>query len=386
MPSHYLRQFHIKYNPDAEKNAKAAGFESWHAYFKERNKFTIGLPRNPDLPTLSAYKLKAKTSEYFIYERNPYFWKIDTAGNQLPYIDGFRVTTLQNVEMYNAKIISGETDYAMVLTNIQNYSLYQTSAEQGNYRVLPWKMGYSSILNYKPNQTDKDPVLREIFRDVRFRRALSLAINRDEINETVCFGVGEPAQFTCLPFSDYYEEKFAKSYAEYDPNRANALLDEMDLEWDKNHEYRLRSDGKTLEWVLEYAGWAAWGMATSINELVTEYWKDVGCKLICKEVGRQSVDNRIRGNEVSMSCHWGDCASNALIFNPSHFLPNTERIIPWGPAWHYWVVTDGKEGEEPPEEVKKNMDRWVSGVSWMIKREFDWAKRLWPLRQSIFGK
>jgi len=357
MPKHYLKRFHIKYNPEANELAKENGFDKWYSYFLDRNDVDHSVPTNPDLPTLAPFRLAERTTEYWLYERNPYFWKVDTQGNQLPYIDRILSRKVSNVEVYNAKIVSGEADYAIRVTSLENYPLYVENAEKGNYRVLPWLCGYTSILDFRPNQTCKDPVLRKIFQDVRFRRALSLAINREEINQTIFFGQGEPVQVSPFHISDYYEERFAKSYIEYNPDEANRLLDEMGLKWDENHEYRLRPDGKTLEWVCLYKPYQAYGTAGPICELVREYWKNIGCKMIPKEARKELFSQRIQANEAEMTIGWSDMCTNSMIWSPGHFIP-IQAGNPWAVEWGRWYETKGRKGEEPPEEIKKNIERW----------------------------
>jgi len=352
-PKHYLTQFHIDYNPKANELAEENGFDNWFEYFLERNYVVECVSYNPDLPVITPFKVTERTSEYWVMERNPYYWKVDTEGNQLPYIDRHYGKLLSSQEVYEGAIIAGEVDWALVSTSLQNYVLYYENAEKGNYRILPWKMGFSSILNYCPNQNHKDPVLREIFQDVRFRRALSLAINREDMNESIFFGLGKAIQFTALPASDYYEESFARSYADYNPDGANRLLDEMGLKWDRKHEYRLRSDGKALQFTLHYNPGRAWGMAGIINELVRDYWKDIGVGLTTKEVTWDLRARLRKENDYDMFNVWGDASSNAMIFWEIHFVTGY-----WCPEWDDWRKSGGKEGTEPPVEVKRNIERW----------------------------
>jgi len=352
-PKHYLSQFHIKYNQKANDVAKANGFDTWYEYFLDRSKVFLSVNYNPDLPVITPYRLTARTTEYWTMERNPYFWKVDTEGNQLPYIDTMHGTLLTSNEMYNGKIIGGEADFAGASTSIENLALYEANAAKGDYRVLRWKMGYSTILNYMPNLNVKDPVLQKIFRDVRFRRGLSLAMNRQEINDVVLFGQGRPVQFTALPASDYYVEAYEKSYASYDPAQANRLLDAMGLKWDGSHEYRLRSDGKPLQIVVNYTAETAWGMASAISELVTDHWKAIGVRLIAKEVASPFLSTISETYDYDMACGWGDAASNALIFWDHHFVTGS-----WAPAWADWRTSLGKEGEMPIKEVRDNIARW----------------------------
>jgi len=356
-PKHYLKGFHIKYNPDANDLAKEKGFEFWYEYFAERNSAWCSMVTNPDLPTIGPFKCAESRPGYLLYERNPYYWKVDTEGNQLPYIDRIITRKVEDIEMYNAKIIGGESDFAARSASLENYPLYKESAKKGNYRINLWISGYGSVVIYQANQTCKDPVLRKLFQDVRFRRALSLAINREEINEFLFFGLGVPRQWTLISDSVLYEPRFGQAYAQYDPDEANRLLDEMGLGWDENHEYRLRADGKKLVWTLEYfpgAGMAA--AKTAMSELVKEYWKKIGCRIELKETTGELTNVRAPANDIAMNLWHGDRGTDMAFFTGDirWFVPQSVGWeMSYGVEWARWYTTGGESGEEPPEEVKK---------------------------------
>ncbi|GAI52566.1 unnamed protein product, partial [marine sediment metagenome] len=243
-------------------------------------------------------------------ERNPYYWKVDTAGNQLPYINKVIVTKVADKEMMDAKLITGDFDFGCLETRVENYSLYMENAEKGHYRVLPWQSVHGSAVIYQVNQTSEDPILRKIFQDVRFRRALSLAINREEINNVIFYGLAEPRQYTVISQSVYYEEEFAGAYAGYDPEEANRLLDEMGLKWDKNHEWRLRPDSKILSSTLEY--FLCETPKDKISELVKEYWEAIGFKITIKQISGELQRERAIANKIQVGLWHGDVATDWL--------------------------------------------------------------------------
>ncbi len=360
LPKHYLKEYHIKYNPKADEIAKEKGFEFWWQLFLQRANLRAasGVRAEPDAPNINAFILKKVTTSYLEVERNPYYWKVDPAGNQLPYINRAISVIVADREVYNAKIMAGEADLAGNYTDMANIRLYKENAEKGNYRVLIWKRPYGSGVCLQLNQTyEKDLVLRKVFRDVRFRRALSLAIDREEINEFIYYGLGVPRQMTVVPQSEYFEKEFAQAYAEYNPEKANQLLKEMGLEWDENHEYRLRPDGKRLTITLEYRQKEA-GVA-KLNELIKEQWKEVGVDLRLKLLAGDTIIQRYAENQVQMGQWVGD--RSAFLFNtdPLWYVPIEYTVAnAWAPLWGKWYVTKGKEGEEPPLEVKKNIERW----------------------------
>ena len=214
------------------------------------------------------------TATYSLMERNPYFWAIDPAGNQLPYIDRLRVEVVNDQEGYNLKAIAGEIDIAQFGLEAANVSLYKENEEKGDYQLLMWKAPDGSEAAYGFNLTHTDPVLREIFQDIRFRQAMSLAINRDEINTLLYFDLGDVRQAAMNPDNSYYKQEWAERYVEYDPDRANALLDEMGLAWNGDGTVRMRPDGEPLRIRL----WINQRRPTLINtgELVEAHWEAVG--------------------------------------------------------------------------------------------------------------
>ncbi len=360
-PKHYMKQFHPRYTAAEElaEIVKKEGFDYWFQLFAEKGKRYQGAPTtNPDLPTLGAYVLKEIGLQNWLYERNPYYWKVDTAGNQLPYIDECLISVVANMEMLNAKIVTGENDFHSWLASMGDYTLYKENEEVGDYRTLLYMVGTASKVTYFFNQTIEDPILRKIFRDVRFRRAMSLAIDREEVAEACFLGYAVPVQVTNNPGSAWYEPEFAEAYAQYDPNESNRLLDEIGLSWDKNHEYRLKSDGKRLTVIMEF--YDASAEFVMVNELVREQWKKVGFDLVLKGVSGTIGAARNRANQIQLS-QMASAGSDYHMFSSysSSFVPVMHAwIYGFGPLWVDWYLSKGEKGEEPPEEVKKNMERW----------------------------
>ena len=359
-PKHYLSQFHIKYNPKADELAKEKGFDHWWNLFLAKCD-QLG-QYNPDLPTYFAWKTVELKPERWVAERNPYFWKVDTAGNQLPYIDKIVCELSTNREVLNMKVISGQVDYATVALGFENIPLFKKNEKKGNYRCLLLDTPMGAMPSIIITQTYKeDPVLGKIFRDVRFRQALSLAIDREEANQVAYFGLSYPTQATCLPESKFFEPEFAKAYAEHNPEKANQILDEMGLKWDENHEWRLRPDGKTLAVVVETIDVGAVRSYGKILSLLKEYWEKIGVKTILKTIDPGLFGTRLNASALQITL-WGIDNINDL---------SIEMLGPWFVAggayggttwfaipWHTWTISQGESGEEPPEEVKKVTELW----------------------------
>ena len=361
-PRHYLEQFHISYNPEADDLAKASGHDNWYQLLRSHWGLEIQSREDVDLPSIDTWVLEevdAAGNKYFT--RNPYYWKIDTAGNQLPYIDEQTRQLFDSMETIHLQVINGELSYAAFHSVLNNYPLYKSNEADGGYRVLLWQSLRGAEQTFYWNQTSKDPVLREIFNDIRFRQATSLAINREEINDSLFFGRAVPRQATVNPDNELFEPWMADHYAEYDPDRANELLDEMGLEWDANGEYRLRPDGKRIAVVFPYRELE--GPKQRINELAQEYWKAIGIDVTLKQVSSKLFWEMVNANEVDlggkhldMNTVTGLYSCTFCRFRPSWGVSN-------GRPWQTWYNTDGAQGEEPPPDVKELFelsDQWLT--------------------------
>ena len=370
LPKHYLKQFHIKYNPQANELAKKGGFNYWYELFNTKALINSGSGRavDPGTPTLQAFMIISKSQDTVIAERNPYYWKIDPAGNQLPYIDRIFVSVVSNAEMVNLKTTTGDVDFAGFNTRLDMYPVYKENAVKNNYRVLLWQDVFGGEVIFMPNQTHPDPVLRKIFQDKRFRIALSLGINRDEINQLFYMGMAQPRQTTVIPQSRYYKEEFAKAYIEYDPVRANKLLDEMGLKRGPDG-YRVRPDGKRLEILIEYTPVDT--IRGPVSEFVQQQWDKLGIKVAVKEITTELQQVRAPGNQMDMTVWNADKCTDILFpITPMWFVPyNTGWENGWCPLWAQWYASKGKSGEEPPKEAKRLLDLWEKMLSTTIESQ-----------------
>lgn len=355
-PKHFLKNFHIKYNPKAAEEAKKAGHDEWYKWFGEQYLYDYDDRTIVGFPVLSAWAL-AREDQYGnrYYDRNPYYWKVDTAGRQLPYTDRQVSPLIENKEVAGMKAIGGEFSMASFNLTLDNYTLYKENEKAGGYRTLLWESMKGSDMLVGFNLTYKeDLVLAEIFNDIRFRQAMSVAINRDEINKVVYQGKGVPRQATAPPppVGWFTEEWMWKYFAEYDPAKANALLDEMGLKWDKDHEFRLRSDGKTLTVIIELGGTEM--SSERVFTLVAEHWGDVGVKCVLKEEGPSLLAQRRAANLVQCGgLHFDLVHPFAMMWRDAgKFKPPFARGIS-GVPWQTWYNTDGASGEEPPENIKE---------------------------------
>ncbi|NMB44925.1 MAG: ABC transporter substrate-binding protein [Firmicutes bacterium] len=384
-PKHYLKQFHASYVGEEElsKLAEEKGFHFWYQLFQDRHdRF-----KNVDLPVISAWKCTVpSTSPRMVLERNPYYWKVDTEGNQLPYVDRIAHDMVENMEVLNLKAVAGEIDMQFRHILYENYSLFMENREKGNYRVLMYKDDFETNMAIGLNLNHKDPIMKELFHDDRFRKALSLAINREEINEFCYLGMcGESSQVVPLPESDYYSEELAKAYVEYDPKTANQLLDEMGLTERDRDNFRLRPDGKPLNITIEMT--PAFGPWVDACQMIADhYWRAIGIRTAVKSEERSLFYTRKEALEHDVGIWTGSVGMQPLL-DPRWYMPwSNESIHAIGYA--QWFNSGGKVGEKPTgdllktieiyEEIKKTSDdeRQKELFQEMLKLN---AKNLWVI-------
>lgn len=381
LPKHTLKKYHIKYNPKANELAKKEGYENWAQLFTEKMTCTLSY-QPPEIPTLNAWVTKKVTPNIIIWERNPYYFKVDTAGNQLPYIDKKIGLIIPTKEVQILKLMSGEIDVETQTITMADYPLLKQSEKKGNYHVWLVKGTIGSSVGLYINQTyEEDPVIGKILRDVRVRRALSLAINREEILNVVYYGQGVPRQIVPNPDCTFYEEEWGKAYTEYDPERANKLLDEVGLKWDKNHEWRLRPDGKILTIVISLA--PKHREDGPVCELIKEYWEKVGVKTLLNSVSKGYLWTMDAAGTHQVWVMTGNETTQLSIYKYGFGL----KYRGWPGKWRTWWQTEGESGEEPPEEVKEFFSLCdkltVTGGEereQIAKKAFRiWSENLWTL-------
>lgn len=351
LPKHALKKYHVKYNKKADELAKEAGHEYWWQLFNSK-KYFFSTQQWPDIPVVGAWRTQKVLPDGVIWERNPYYFKIDTAGNQLPYIDKIRGTFFGDSETHLMKMVTGQIDFEAWGTAITDYPVLMENAKKGGYRVWLGKdlWGGAAVYFFNQNYTE-DPVIADLLRNVKFRQALSLAMDREEIKEVVGLGHGEPRQATVHPACSFYEEEWAKSYAEYDPDKANRLLDEMGLEKRDEDGYRLRPDGKRLTITMNLASDVPYWPDTS--ELVKEYWENVGVKTVLNVIDRNYLLTLIGANKSQVHVWCLDLTSETgFIITQALYIKSSFTGLSWAPEWTSWWNSEGKEGQEPPEEIK----------------------------------
>jgi len=343
-PAHYLSQYHINHNPDANALATSEGFENWILAHQYHDDFGQA-QQDTNLPDITPWVLTSIDelgNEYF--ERNPYYWKVDTAGNQLPYIDRQVSILVQDAQVRILKFISQELDAAGENPlPVSEYPFYVENEETGNYRVFLFDNSRGNDVGFSINQTVNDPGLREIFTDVRFRQALSLGIDRDEINNILYFGRAKVRQATIPESVSFYEDWMGEHYAQFDVDAANALLDEIGLAKGADG-LRTRLDGSPLEITLE-----CWEEFCPHSEQVAEMWtNNLGIKTTMSQIERTLWLERNQANEGQIFAHPYDSIAEPVLRSNSCARIRPFTTDGYAPLWRTWYNTGGAEGEEPP--------------------------------------
>ncbi len=351
LPSHYLKQFHPAFTSEADlkKLMEAGGYDTWMDLFSGKNTRHL----NPELPGLEAWTpLDDNTGAVMRFKRNPYYWKVDEAGNQLPYLDGIEELLLQDKESCLLKALAGEIDFQYrEITGLDNYPLFQEVKDKVGLRTVVAQTMHSNIHTIFLNYTTEDPIKRQLYNDLRFRQALSLAIDREQINKLLHKSLSPPAQLAPPPGDPAREEEVAKYYTEFDLEKANQLLDEIGLKWDSNKQWRLGPDGKPLQFVkIFYTSWPA--NQAEAQDLIKQTWAKIGIDVINKPIERSLWSQQMRTNDYDMSAY----ATNT---GGGPYLPiASDGVFPinvsWYPEpdWGLWLNTGGAAGSEPPQSVK----------------------------------
>ena len=306
MPSHFLEQFHPEIDSNADANAQALGFADGYdalaAYYGNSGWTDTPTPllARPDLvaglpyaayPSLEAYMTIEDTTEGRVYAANPYFHQVDTAGNQLPYIDYQNERYINENEIRLLKLVNGEVDYKSQSVQLESAPQLLDGADAGGYSVQINPGCGAALFSF--NVTHPDPEKRKVYGDIRFRQAMSIAMNRDEINDVAYYGLGKVEQFVGFsPAPDFVPESIKMHMTQYDPDGANALLDEVGLKDVDGDGFRELPNGDALAINIDYATQGIGGVEV---ELVARYFNEVGVKTTFKEV----TPDEYRGSQAA---------------------------------------------------------------------------------------
>lgn len=341
-PAHILKKWHPDFTPidemkeELEKNNLT---EEWWTLFGQKwcQNWDVTRERCIGYPTVNPWVLQPSDSPNTkIFERNPYYYKVDTEGKQLPYIDKIISQQVEDVEAVNLKVLTGEIDFLRESTGLVKVPLYKENEEKAGFTTVLLDMHVDSSTIFL-NFTYDNPVWQQLVQDIRFRQALSMGINRDEIIESIYYG-----------FAGYPVKTVGEENAKYDVDAANALLDELGMTEKDADGFRMGPDGQPFEILLEQAAQAP--DIQPVTELLVEQYKAIGIKINAKRIDGSLQTQRRDANELQATVMW-------------HHDQNGDndrlgaRLDYAAPEWNRWYNTAGKEGLEPTDWLKEALDR-----------------------------
>ena len=384
-PAHYLRQFHERYQKEhtLEKMIKDMNKRNWMGVHVNRDRPYKAT--NPDLPTLQPwFNSTYPPSERFVFKRNPYYHRVDENGRQLPYIDEV-VINIASSKLVAAKAGADESDLQARYLRMDNYTFLKTAAKRSNFDVRLWQTGKGAHMALFPNLNTNDPVFRELLNDLRFRRALSLAIHRYEINQVVYFRLVQESNNTVLAEGPLYKPDYQNAWIDYDLDQANALLDELGLTERDDRGIRLLPDGRPLELLIQTAGEST--EQTDVLELIHDSWQHAGIKLYSVPSTREVFRNRIFSGDAIMSIWSGlENGMPTAEMSPADLAPTSKYQYQW-PKWGSYYESGGSKGEAPESPAVKRLvelnDLWRRATT-HEERETIWHEMLAIHRDHMF--
>ena len=356
---HYCSQFHPKYNLKVADLVKAANLSDWGTLF--RNKCgDIEIPArwgNPERPTLDPWVVKEAYTggaQRVVAERNPFFWQVDTEGKQLPYIDRVNFSISQDVESLMIDAVSGRLDMQdRHISTLQNKPTLAKNAKVGAYRLIEMISSGAQQVQVYLNITHKDPKMREMFANKEFRQALSLGINRAEIIELVYLGQSEPYQTGPRPGHPWYHAKLARQFIDFDQKAANATLDRIGYAKKDSQGFRLRPDGQKVFFAVDIIP-TLYPDAVDTLELVKRHWADIGIDIKVNTIERALYYTRGDNNDHDAAVWPGPGGLDPML-DPRDFFAQHTQGTRYALPWAQWYVSNGKDGQEPPDSQKQRM-------------------------------
>ncbi len=384
-PAHYMKQFHARYADPTKlaERVKTAGVRDWSALHARME--APYQNNNPAFPTLDPWINTTRgTSDRYVFVRNPYYHRVDQQGRQLPYIDRV-ILYIADGGLIAAKTGAGESDLQARYLNFSDYTFLKKAERRTGTQVRLWDTSKGSQLALYPNLNVNDAVWRALVQDVRFRRALSLGINRREINQVLYYGLAVEGNNTVIERCPMYDPAYRETWAQFDLKQANALLDELGLTKRDSQGLRLLPDGRSMIIVVETAGENT--EQTDVLALIHDTWLKLGIKLFARPIQREVFRNRVFSGKTLIAVWAG--LENALPtsdMSPQDLAPVNQQQLQW-PKWGQYYETGGGAGELPTLPAVKELvdlnEGWGRATSPEV-REFIWQRMLEIHAHQVF--
>jgi peptide/nickel transport system substrate-binding protein len=378
MPAHYLKQFLPKYTPQAEldQKVKESGFDNWVNLFKAKANWSL----NPDLPVVSPWKTtQPSNTPTWTLERNPYSIWMDTDGNQLPYIDKVQFSLAENLEVLNLRAIAGEYDLQARHVDIGKLPVLLENQQKGGYKVSinPMASGSDFAIHFNLHYVADEEITKWL-NSLEFRHALSLGIDRDQINEAMFLGVGIPGSAAPAEANKYSPgPEWRQKWSTLDVKQANDLLDTAGLTQKDSEGYRQRTDGKgrlTIE-ITTLGG--QFIQYTRISEMIRDQWKKIGIELRVSEMERTLAIRRGNASENQLLA-FGTEGTDTL-YSLSGWIFPIDANSWYMPEYGRWFQSNGAQGKEPPPPMKQAMEMWKQAFGVEPEEQVRLGKEIWKI-------
>ncbi len=297
-----------------------------------------------------------------VMRRNPYFWQVDSQGAQLPYIDQLTMNISQDVESLMLDTISGRIDMQdRHIDALQNKPTLSQNMQKGGYRLVELVASSAQQCQIYLNMTHKDPKMREMFGNKEFRQALSLGIDRKEIIDIVYLGQSEPYQTGPRPGHPWYHEKLSRQFTQHDPKQAGAILDKLGYNRRGADGMRLRPDGQKLFFAVDVIP-TLYPDAVDTLELVKRHWAAIGVDMKVNTIERALFYTRGDNNDHDAATWPGPGGLDPML-DPRDYFAQHPQGSRYAIPWTLWYVSNGKDGQEPPESQKRRMKLFADAAA-----------------------
>jgi ABC-type transport system substrate-binding protein len=364
LPRHHLERYHRKHNPDVAKLAEQEGFADWVKLFAARGSGPDAPLANPDLPTLCAWKFTTTLGKgtRMVAERNPYYWKTDPEGRQLPYIDTVRFDLVGSDQVILLRAGNAELGmHCRHINTLRNKPVLARSRQKGGFKFFDLPPALMNDLMIALNLNHEDPAMREVFQNRDFRIALSHAIDRPELIKAVLQGQGTPWQGAPREESDFFDEEFATQFTKFEPDVANSLLDGAGYRRDSDGR-RLRPDGEVIRFAVEVPTPTFKDFWVDALSLIKKYWADVGVEIQVKNEDRALFYERKQANKHDATVWQGPGGLQDALLDPRWYFPFSGESN-FATLWATWFTTGGRGGEEPPAPARRQMELYDQVVA-----------------------
>lgn len=379
-PAHYLKQFLPKYSSveAVSKAATDAGFDNWVSMLKNRYSWAL----NPDLPVMTPWRTTSPiNTPTWSMERNPYFWAVDAEGNQLPYIDKITMTLAENTEVANLRAIAGEYDLQERHMGLAKLPVFLENAEKGNYSVhLDPAFNGSDVAIHIGNAYSGDAEIAKWLRNKDFRHALSMGIDRAQLNEAFWLGLGTagstaPAETTLYSPGPEWRTKWCT----LDVAQANQILDKLGLDKKDSEGFRLRTDNQQrLRFEMVTVG-GQFVPYTQVGEMIKQQWKAIGIDVDIKEMERNLAFG-MDANDENQMLTWANDGSEMLFLFARHAMPVDPAECHMGMAFAKWYASNGAQGTKPDDpEMLRAFELYRAAFGMNEEGQIKNAQEIWKI-------